>query len=283
MLSLVNKTLVIEGRLMDLSTPKVMGVLNVTPDSFYDGKRFSDLASAINQAEKLIEQGADFIDVGGYSSRPGASDVTPEEELARVLPVVSEIKKKFPSTAVSIDTFRSEVAQQAIDVGAGMVNDISAGDLDAKMIELIAKTQVPYVAMHMRGTPQTMSTLTQYENLFTDIVDALQKKIFAFTQQGIKDILIDPGFGFAKTVSQNFELLDKLDQLLRLNRPLVVGISRKSMIWKTLAISPEEALNGTTALNTVALMKGASILRVHDVAEAKQCIALVQQLRLSLA
>lgn len=277
----INKTLVIEDKLIDLSTPKVMGILNVTPDSFYDGRRFSDLASAVKQAEKMLQEGADFIDVGGYSSRPGAADVSQEEELARVLPVVREIKKEFPTTAVSIDTFRSEVAQRALDAGAGMVNDISAGDLDAKMIEVVASAQVPYVAMHLRGTPQTMNTHAQYENLLKEILEDLQKKIFLLTQRGLKDIVVDPGFGFAKNADQNFELLRELDQFLILNKPLLVGLSRKSMIWKTLAVTPEEALNGTTALNAIALIRGASILRVHDVAEAKQCITLVERLRMS--
>jgi dihydropteroate synthase len=271
-------TLNVGGRLIDLSIPKVMGILNVTPDSFYDGQRYQTPEQALRQAEKMISEGADFIDIGGYSSRPGASDISEADELSRVLPVIRQIVKQFPEINLSIDTFRSEVARQALEEGANLVNDISGGDRDDRMTRLVAERQVPYVMMHMRGTPQNMNQLTDYSQLTKEIIDSLHPKIYHFKQLGIKDLVVDPGFGFAKTVPQNFELLNNLESLSILNRPILVGLSRKSMIWRTLNIKPEEALNGTTTLHTIALLKGASILRVHDVAEAKQCIALVSQL-----
>jgi dihydropteroate synthase len=278
MTSFVNKTLRIKGRLIDLSRPKVMGILNVTPDSFYDGKRYSDLPAALIQVEKMITEGADFIDVGGYSSRPGAADISEEEELSRVVSVIKEIKKSFPESVVSIDTFRSHVAQRALDVGADLVNDISGGDLDPGMIDVVSRADVPYIVMHMRGTPQTMNQLSQYENLVKEIIESLHPKIHELTKKGVRDVIIDPGFGFAKSVELNFQLLNKLDRLKVLEKPILVGLSRKSIIWKTLETTPEDALNGTTALHAIALVKGASILRVHDVAEAKQCIELISKL-----
>lgn len=271
-------TLNVAGRLIDLSVPKVMGILNVTPDSFYDGHRYQSPDQALRQTEKMLSEGADFIDIGGYSSRPGATDIPEAEELSRVLPVIRQLVKRFPEINLSIDTFRSEVARQALAEGANLVNDISGGDRDPRMAETVAEHQVPYILMHMRGTPQNMNQLTDYSNLTKEIVDSLHPKIYHFTQLGIKDLVVDPGFGFAKTVAQNFELLTNLERLSILQRPLLVGLSRKSMIWRTLNIKPDEALNGTTALHMVALLKGVSILRVHDVAEAKQCIALAAQL-----
>ncbi len=229
----------------------------------------------------MLSDGADFIDVGGYSSRSGAEDISEVEELNRIIPVIKSIQKSFPETIIAIDTFRSEAARQAIEEGAAMVNDISAGSLDKKMLGMVGQAGVPYIIMHMRGTPQTMNQHTDYENLIKDLIDYFHKKIFKAQEAGIKDIIIDPGFGFAKTVQQNFELLRQLNHFEILGKPLLVGLSRKSMIWKTLAVSADEALNGTTAMNTFALMQGASILRVHDVKEAVECIKLIQEINLS--
>lgn len=256
-----------------------MGILNVTPDSFYDGGKFVDEVNILRQVEKMLNEGADFIDVGGYSSRADANDISDTEELARIIPVVKVLLKEFPSAIISIDTFRSTVAKAAVDVGAAIINDISAGELDKSMIETVAALRVPYIAMHMQGTPQTMAQLTNYENVTKEIIDYFYRKIFQLQSAGIKDIIIDPGFGFAKTVDQNFELLNRLDHLQIFEKPLLVGLSRKSMIWRTLKTTPESALNGTTTLNTLALLKGASILRVHDVKEAKEVIQLIGQLK----
>ncbi len=271
----VNKTLNVNGKIMDLSVPKVMGILNITPDSFFDGNRYISPASILKQVEKMMTEGADFIDVGGYSSRPGASEISLEEELSRVLPVIELIHANFPQSIISIDTFRSQVALQAVKLGAGIVNDISAGELDNKMIETVAAMKVPYLAMHMRGTPQTMSGLTHYENLLNEVTTYFHQKIKSFHEMGIKDVLIDPGFGFAKTADQNFELLNHLEHLRVIGKPVVVGLSRKSMIWRTLNTSADYALNGTTALHAIALLKGANILRVHDVKEAMETIKLI--------
>jgi dihydropteroate synthase len=271
-----NKTLLIAGKVIDLTIPKVMGILNVTPDSFYDGGRYNDENTILLQAEKLIVEGADFIDVGGYSTRPGATDISEKEELDRVIPVVKVLLKEFPSAIISVDTFRSAVAKAAIESGASLINDISAGELDAAMIDIVAELQVPYVAMHMRGTPQTMTQFTTYENLLKEMIEYFHRKMHQFKMAGIKDVIIDPGFGFAKTVDQNFELLNNLERLHVLEKPILVGLSRKSMIWRTLKTTPEAALNGTTALNTLALIKGASILRVHDVREAIEVIQLMK-------
>jgi dihydropteroate synthase len=277
----VNKTLNVGGRLVDLTEPKIMGILNVTPDSFYDGFRYTDEATILKQAERMIAEGADFIDVGGYSTRPGAENISEQEELSRVLPAIKIISKNFPSTLISIDTFRSNIARQAVDSGASMINDISGGELDNAMFDMVTSLQVPYILMHMKGTPQTMAQETVYENLLKEMVNYFQAKIFKLHSLKIKDIVIDPGFGFAKRVEQNFEILDKLDRFEILGKPMLVGLSRKSMIWRTLRTNPESALNGTTTLNTVALLRGASILRVHDVKECKEVIQLVQQLRLT--
>jgi dihydropteroate synthase len=271
-----NKTLLIAGKVIDLTIPKVMGILNVTPDSFYDGGRYNDENTILLQAEKLIVEGADFIDVGGYSTRPGATDISEKEELDRVIPVVKVLLKEFPSAIISVDTFRSAIAKAAIESGASLVNDISAGELDAAMIDIVAELQVPYVAMHMRGTPQTMTQFTTYENLLKEMIEYFHRKMHQFKMAGIKDVIIDPGFGFAKTVDQNFELLNNLERLHVLEKPILVGLSRKSMIWRTLKTTPEATLNGTTALNTLALIKGASILRVHDVREAIEVIQLMK-------
>lgn len=251
-----------------------MGILNVTPDSFYDGNRYTTESSILNQVEKMIAEGATFIDVGGYSSRPDAADIPEEEELKRVAGAVKIIAKKFPEAILSIDTFRSAVARQAVAEGAAMINDISAGELDSNMFATMAGLNVPYAMMHMRGTAQTMKTLTTYDNLLKEVVDFFHQKIAVLEKSGVHDIIIDPGFGFAKTIEQNFQLLSHLDYFKILGKPIMVGLSRKSMIWKSLQTTPDEALNGTTALHMAALLKGCSILRAHDVKEAKEAIRL---------
>lgn len=274
----VASTLNIKGKLVDLSTPVVMGILNITPDSFFEGSRFTTESKILTQTEKMLSEGATFIDVGGYSSRPGADDISVDEECSRVLKAVSLIVKKFPSTHISIDTFRSEVARQAVQEGASIINDISAGELDPKMFETVASLNVPYIAMHMRGTPQTMKGLISYNNLVKEVMEYFIEKINRLKALGINDIIIDPGFGFAKTIDQNFELLAQFDYFKNLGRPILAGLSRKSMIWKTLNTTAAEALNGTSALNMAALQKGASILRVHDVKEAMEVIKLHSKL-----
>jgi len=273
-----NKTLQLQGKIFDLSTPKVMGILNITPDSFFDGGRYNEQEVILKQAEKMIVEGADLIDVGGYSSRPGAKDISLEEELNRVVPVFRALKKEFPSTPLSIDTFRSAVAKASIEEGASLVNDISGGELDPAMFPTVAACGVPYILMHMRGNPQTMNQLTEYDNFILDILNYLQQKLYHLKLAGVKDVIIDPGFGFSKTVDQNFILLQNLPQLQILEKPILVGLSRKSMIWRTLTTTPELALNGTSVLNTIALLKGASLLRVHDVKEAQEVIKLLAHL-----
>ena len=273
-----NKTLNIGGLLWDLSTPKVMGILNVTPDSFHDGGRYHDEKSIVEQSEKMLLEGADMIDVGGYSTRPGAVEISETEELKRTVGAIEIIAKAFPKAILSVDTFRSAVARSAVDTGASLINDISGGELDLKMFQTIGSLGVPYVLMHGRGTPQTMTSLTQYDNLLKDITFYFHQKLELLHRAGVKDVIIDPGFGFAKTVEQNFELLNNLDYLQILGKPMMVGLSRKSMIWRTLKTDPQGALNGSTALHTLALLKGASILRVHDVKEAVECIGLIAKL-----
>lgn len=271
-------TLNCQGHLLDLTVPKVMGILNVTPDSFYDGGRYTSLSDTLKQAERLLQEGATFLDIGGYSSKPHAAEVSLEEELQRVLPVVKAIRQSFPSALLSIDTFRSAVAQAVLDEGVAMVNDITAG-ADEQMFQTVAAFHVPYVMMHMRGTPQTMTSLTQYENLLQEIGYYFADKINQVKAAGISDYLIDPGFGFAKTIDQNFELLNHLEYFHCLNAPLLIGVSRKSMIYKTLQSTPDLAVNGSTFLHAIALSKGAKILRVHDVKEAVECITLHQKVQ----
>ena len=269
-------TLNCNGTLVDISIPKVMGIINVTPDSFYDGGRTTVVRDIIAQAERMIHYGATFLDIGGYSSRPGAANISEEEELERVIPAIEAIKKEFPETHLSIDTFRSKVAKNAVEAGAAIVNDISGGSLDEVMFETVAKLGVPYILMHLKGNPQTMNSLAQYENITKEVLYYFSEKIAKARAAGINDIIVDPGFGFAKTTAHNFELLHHLELLTALEVPYLVGLSRKSTIYKTLEITPEEALNGTSVLNTIALQKGASILRVHDVKEAMECVTLVQ-------
>ncbi|MCA0348179.1 MAG: dihydropteroate synthase [Bacteroidetes bacterium] len=266
------------GKLIDLSSPKVMGILNLTPNSFYDGGKFKNEKSILNQVDKMLSDGATFIDIGAYSSKPNAEFVSEKEEENRLFPVIELILKEFPETLISIDTFRSAIAKKAIENGACIVNDISAGSLDDKMFETIANLQVPYIMMHMKGNPQTMQGLAHYENIVKEMLFYFSEKVASARSFGINDLIIDPGFGFAKKMEHNFEVLNNLELFQMLELPILVGFSRKSMIYKTLETSAEFALNGTTVLNTIALQKGAKILRVHDVREAIECVKLVSQL-----
>ena len=264
-----------KGTLINLSTPKVMGIVNVTPDSFFDGGKLTNSNEILFQVEKMLVDGATFIDLGGYSSKPGAEFVSETEELNRVIPIVKLLVEKFPDILLSIDTFRSEVAKQAIENGAALINDISAGLLDENMLETVAKLQVPYIMMHMKGTPQTMQSLANYDDLLKEMNYYFSERIAKARRFGLNDIIIDPGFGFAKTIEHNYELLQNLELLQFHDLPILAGISRKSMIYKALETSPEEALNGTTFLHAFCLQKGANILRVHDVKEAVECVKLM--------
>ena len=266
------------GKLIDLSTPKVMGILNCTPDSFYDGGKYKSESQFLSQVEKMLSDGATFVDVGAYSSKPNAEFVSEEEELNRLLPVIELVLKSFPETIISVDTFRSKIALSAIENGAAIINDISAGNLDEKMLETVAILQVPYIMMHMKGTPQTMQTLTQYDNICKEMLFYFSERVGKARSFGINDIIIDPGFGFAKTLEQNYEVMQKLELFQMLELPLLVGISRKSMIYKTLETTAENSLNGTTFLNAISLQKGANILRVHDVKEAVEGVKLFNKL-----
>jgi len=272
-------TLNCNGQLIDLNTPKVMGILNVTPDSFYDGGRFKDEKSVLNQVEKLLKEGATFIDIGAYSSRPGADFVSEEEELKRLIPIVNAVVNNFPESLISIDSFRSGVIKTAIESGAAIVNDISGGQQDPLMFETVGALGVPYIMMHMRGTPQTMQKMTDYSDVVKEVYTYFSKRIELAKTQQIKDIILDLGFGFSKTLEQNFELLGMLDYYKNLNLPILAGVSRKSMIYKTLNTTADQALNGSTALHMVALQKGAKLLRVHDVKEAMECIKLHKALQ----
>jgi dihydropteroate synthase len=268
-----------KGNLIDLATPKVMGILNITPNSFYDGGKFQEESVVLNQVEKMLNEGATFIDIGAYSSKPNAEFVSEEEELQRILPVVQQIIKQFPDVIISIDTFRAEVAKQCVLNGAALINDISAGHLDEKMLPTIAELQVPYIMMHMKGNPQTMQSLAHYDDIVKEMIYYFSERIFEARKLGINDLIVDPGFGFAKTLEQNYEVMQKLDIFKQLELPLLVGISRKSMIYKTLETSAQEALNGTTFLNAIVLEKGANILRVHDVKEAVEGLKLFEKLK----
>jgi dihydropteroate synthase len=272
-------TLNLRGSLMDLSTPKVMGILNLTPDSFYDGGRNNEILNALKQTEKMLAEGALLIDVGAYSSRPNAEHISGETEKTRLIPVLKQLVKQFPEAVFSIDTFRHEVAEEAIDAGAHLINDISGGEMDPEMFATVARLKVPYVLMHMRGTPQTMLHQTDYEHIFNEVFSYFSKKISQLKEKGVYDIILDPGFGFAKTPDQSYELLSKLDQFKILGLPVLAGVSRKSMIYKFLGTNAQEALNGTTVANTIALLKGASILRVHDVKEAAEAVEIVSEIK----
>ncbi len=268
------------GKLFDLSRPRVMGILNATPDSFYAASRAETEAALLKRAEAMLVEGAAMLDVGGYSSRPGASEVTPAEEWERLHRALGALRREFPDAILSVDTFRAEVAARCVEQhGVNLINDISGGTLDEEMFATVARLNVPYVLMHMRGTPQTMQQCTDYVHPVQEVAKALAGKINRLRALGVKDLIADPGFGFGKTPAQNFELLKHLDVLHLLEVPLLVGVSRKSMIYRTLDCTPAEALNGTTAVHTIALLKGASILRVHDVKAAAECIALVQKMQ----
>lgn len=266
------------GTLIDLTLPKVMGILNITPNSFYDGGKYTNEKQCLAQVEKMLFEGATFIDIGAYSSKPSAEFVSETEEIARLVPAVQLILKHFPEALISVDTFRANVAKAALEAGASIVNDIAAGGLDEQMMQTVAEFQVPYIMMHMKGNPQTMQSLAQYDNVTKEVLFYFSEKIAQARSFGINDLIIDPGFGFAKTIGQNFELLSHLELFERLQLPILVGVSRKSMIYKTLGTTAELALNGTTVLNTIALQKGSNILRVHDVKEAIECVKLHQNL-----
>jgi len=268
------------GKLLDLTSPKVMGILNVTPDSFYDGGRFQNEKEISSQVKKMIDEGAHIIDVGGSSSRPGSNPVTAAEEISRLSVALSAIRKDFPDIILSVDTHTAKVAEHVInEFHVDMINDISAGELDDQMFETIAKFRVPYIIMHMKGTPSTMQTLTQYDNILREIIDYFSVKVDRLEKLGVTDIIIDPGFGFSKTLEQNYYLLSQLHLFRMLEKPVLAGLSRKSMIYNALDIEPAEALNGTIVLNTLALYHGVSILRVHDVKEAVQTVSLVEKFR----
>ena len=266
-----------KGELICFDTPKVMGILNITPDSFYAQSRTTP-AEVLRKAEQMLEEGATFVDIGGYSSRPNAQEVSPQEELQRVVPVVEALVKHFPDIRISVDTFRAEVARESLEAGACIINDISAGQIDPAIWEVVAHYQVPYIAMHMRGTPQTKQTYTEYDKLTKDILYYFSEVKDKARQLRINDLIVDPGFGFSKTLAQNYELMQQLALFKALECPILVGISRKTMIYKLLDTTPETALNGTTVLNTFALLHGADILRVHDVKEAVECVKIVGEL-----
>ncbi len=272
------KTLLTKGNLMDLSSPKVMGIINATPDSFYDGGVNIDLDKAVLKVEKMLKEGADIIDIGGYSTKPNASEVSIEEEESRVIPLIKTLILKFPDIVISIDTFRSKVAEKAINAGASIINDVSGGNLDDEMFETVAKLKVPYILMHMRGTPATMQNLTAYDHLIKDIVLELSEKLKILRSLQVNDVIIDPGFGFAKSLAQNYEILNNLSYFKQLDCPILVGVSRKSMIYKLLGVDAVNALNGTTALNMAALLNGGAILRVHDVKDAVETVKIYNQL-----
>lgn len=269
------------GKLIDLSTPKVMGIINVTPDSFYDGGKNNTITNALEQAEKHLNEGATFLDIGGYSSRPDAQHISEEEELNRVLPVIKEIISQFPEAIISIDTFRSGVASKAIENGASIINDISAGEIDGNMLKTVANLQVPYIAMHMKGTPQTMQNNPTYNNVIEEIIYYFSKKIETINLLGINDVILDVGFGFGKTIEDNYILLNNLKNFKLFNIPILTGVSRKSMLYKPLSIDANKALNATTAAHTIALQNGSNILRVHDVKEAVETIKIVELNKLS--
>ncbi|MGN8057353.1 dihydropteroate synthase [Pedobacter sp. 22163] len=272
------QSLNIKGKLIDLSRPKVMGILNITPDSFYSNSRTKSIDEALTKAAQFLNEGATFIDIGGYSSRPGAKDISTSEEVDRLVPVVESLVKAFPEAVISIDTFRAKVAEETISAGAHIINDIAAGDMDKQMFETVAKLQVPYMMMHMKGTPQNMQQNPVYDNVLLEVIDYLAKKVAALKALHVHDVIIDPGFGFGKTIEHNYELLNQLEAFKIFKLPILVGFSRKGMIYKTLGTSAAEALNGTSVLNTIALQKGAGILRVHDVREAVECVQLVGML-----
>jgi dihydropteroate synthase len=262
------------GKLIDLSTPKVMGIINITPDSFYASSRKTGTVDVLQQAGRMLNDGATILDLGAYSSRPGAADISEQEETDRLLPAVEAIVANYPGAAISIDTFRAGVAEAAVKAGAHIINDISGGELDENMFATVARLQVPYILMHMKGSPQTMQQLAQYEDVFAEVFDYFVQKIYRLKQLGVYDIILDPGFGFAKEREHSYALMNRMNEFDRLQLPVLAGISRKKMIYGLLGTTAEQALNGTTTLNTIALMKGADVLRVHDVKEAVEAIAI---------
>jgi dihydropteroate synthase len=269
----------IQGKLLDLDIPRVMGIINITPDSFYKGSRYTQEGDIIAIAEKMILEGADILDIGGYSSRPGAENIPEDEESKRILPVIRLLKKEIPSAVISVDTFRSGIARKAVlDCGANIINDISGGEADSKMFDAVAELNVPYILMHMKGNPQNMQDNPVYDDVVADILKWFGPRIFRLQSAGVKDIILDPGFGFGKTIQHNFEMLRRLGDFEVAGLPILAGLSRKGTIWKTLEITADEALNGTTVLNTVALLNGADILRVHDVREAVETVRLVKKM-----
>ena len=274
-------TITLNQQLIDLTIPRIAAILNVTPDSFYDGGQLKNHDQLLSRVQEHIDQGADIIDIGGYSTRPGAAEVSVEEELSRVIPVVELLQEYFPKTPLSVDTFRSEVALQSLEKGAAMINDVTGSQADPKLLDVVASFQVPYIGMHMRGNPQTMNTLTDYEDIVVELRKHFSWLAEETAKRNLNDLIIDLGFGFAKTVEQNFFLLNHLDAFKLLKLPILVGLSRKSMIYKTLQTTPEEALNGTSALHMIALERGAHFLRVHDVKPAKECIDLYLKLKQS--
>lgn len=274
-------TITLNQQLIDLNIPRIAAILNVTPDSFYDGGQLKNPDQLLTRVQEHIDQGADIIDIGGYSTRPGAAEVSVEEELSRVIPVVELLQEHFPNTPLSIDTFRSEVALRSLEKGAAMINDVTGSQADPKLLDVVASFQVPYIGMHMRGNPQTMNTLTDYEDIVVELRKHFSWLAEETAKRNLNDLIIDPGFGFAKTAEQNFFLLNHLDAFKLLKLPILVGLSRKSMIYKTLQTTPEEALNGTSALHMIALERGAHFLRVHDVKPAKECIDLYLKLKQS--
>ncbi len=275
----VNTTMNAGGRIIDLTVPKVMGIINLTPDSFFSASRAQSEKEILKQAEQLLYEGADFLDLGAYSSRPDAEDLSSEEEEHRLIPAIKIIANQFPEAVLSVDTFRARIAEKAMECGAHLINDISGGALDDEMFETAERLKVPYILMHMKGTPKTMKNLNQYGNMMQEISFYFSEKIHSLKDAGVRDIILDPGFGFAKNIDQNYHLLHHLADLRMFGYPVLAGLSRKSMIWKKLHIQPEEALNGTTVLNTIALQNGANILRVHDVKEAKQAIKILNLLK----
>lgn len=270
------RTLNVGGSLVDLSIPKVMGILNLTPDSFFDGGMHNSIAHALMQTEAMLEEGADFIDIGAYSSRPNAENISPDDEIKRLIPVLREISKNYPKALISIDTFRSAVAEAAINEGAHIVNDISGGNLDIAMFQTVARLKVPYILMHMKGNPKTMQAQASYQDLFTDVLGYFITKSAELRALGVADIIVDPGFGFAKTRAQSYQLLNNLQDFSVLGLPIMAGISRKSMLYSVLGTQASEALNATTTANTIALLKGAKVLRVHDVKAGVEAIKIVQ-------
>lgn len=279
MKGLIPHTIQVKGRLLDLSEPHVMGILNVTPDSFYAGSRQQDEAAIAARVEQIVTEGASIIDIGGYSSRPNAEHIPAEKEKERLKLALTVVRRLHPEAIVSVDTFRADIATRCVEeYGADIINDISGGDMDERMFDTVARLNVPYILMHMQGTPQNMQRRPHYDCLLKEVVTALAEKTARLRERGVKDIILDPGFGFGKTLEHNYELLQHLEELRVLELPLLVGVSRKSMIYNLLGTSPEEALNGTTVLNTLALLKGASILRVHDVAPCMEAVRIVKKM-----